>query len=474
MMRVQADFSRRTFLKGTALTAGAAAMGGCLSTRKVARFRKPGEMLRLGVIGAGGQGVTNWTQMLECGNVRVVAMCDTDATMLENAKGWYREKGLKADFNTYADYRKLLESERELDAVLVATPDHTHAPAAIQAMKRGCHAYVEKPLVRTIWEARYFEEVAKEYGVITQMGNHGSARDGTRRGIEILRSGLLGNVTEVHVWTNRPEISPGNKWGWKQPLKRPEGSDPIPPELSWDLWLGTSPARPFKKGVYHRIMWRAFYDFGTGAFGDMACHTMNLAFRGLDLGEVTAGEAVEISERFDDTYPLYSKVRLTYAARGKKPPVDLYWYDGYRKPSAEIMPQVIATLGQVPTTGCFIMGDKGVMVNTDDYGEHSYIALKGEDKMKSITKHEACEAIPITLPRAKDQNQRREFVEACFGQTRASSDIDHSVPLVESMLVGCLAQRIPGKIKWNASKCISDNAQANALIKPYIRAGWEY
>jgi len=466
--------TRRGFMRGAVIAGGAAALGGCSSMRATGRLRKSGEMLRLGVIGAGGQGVANWSQMLACGNVRVVAMCDTDATMLENAKGWYREKGLKADFNTYADYRKLLENERELDAILVATPDHTHAPAAIQAMKRGCHVYVEKPLVRTIWEARYFRKVAKEYGVITQMGNHGSALDGLRRGVEVLRSGVLGNVTEVHVWTNRPEISPGNTWGWKQPLKRPQGSDPIPPELSWDLWLGTSPARPFKKGVYHRIMWRAFYDFGTGAFGDMACHTMNLAFRGLDLGEVVSGEAVEISERYDDTYPEYSKVRLTYAARGKRPPVDLYWYDGYRKPQAEIMPQVIATLGGVPTTGCFILGDKGVMVNTDDYGEHSYIALKGEAKMKSITKHEACLAVPQTLPCAEGQNQRREFVEACFGLTKTASDTEHSVPLVESMLVGCMAQRIPGKIKWDAAKCVSDNAQANALIKPHIRSGWEY
>jgi len=463
--------SRRAFLKTAAGAGGAWTLGGC---RSVPRFRKPGEMLKLGVIGTGGQGHRDWSEMVDCGNVQVVAFCDVDASLFDGAREWYAKKPLKADFRTYADYRKMLERERDLDAVLVATPDHTHAPAAIQAMKRGCHVYVEKPLVRTIWEARYFEKIAKEYGVITQMGNHGSARDGTRRGIEILRSGLLGKVTEVHVWTNRPEISPGNTWGWKQPLKRPEGADPIPAGMSWDLWLGTSPARPFRKGVYHRIMWRAFYDFGTGAFGDMACHTMNLAFRGLELGEVVAGEAVEISERYQDTYPQFSKVRLTYAARGGKPPVNLYWYDGYRKPPAEIMPQVIATLGQVPTTGCFIMGDKGVMVNTDDYGEFSYIALKGEEKMKSITKHEACETIPVTLPRVKEQNQRREFVEACFGQTRASSDIDHSVPLVESMLVGCLAQRIPGKIVWNASTCSSDNAQANALLKPHIRAGWEY
>ena len=470
----QMDVSRRMFLKGTALAAGAYAMGGCASARGVGRFRKPGDLLRLGVVAAGGKGFSDWTAMVACGNVHVAAMCDVDSGMLDNAKKWYQEKGLKADFNTYADYRKMLEKEPDLDAVVVATPDHTHAPAAIQAMKRGCHVYVEKPLVRTIWEARYFKRVAAENGVVTQMGNHGSAKDGTRRGVEILRSGLLGNVTEVHVWTNRPEISPGNKWGWKQPLRHPEGADPIPPEMSWDLWLGTSPARPFKKGVYHRIMWRAFYDFGTGAFGDMACHTMNLAFRGLELGRVLSGEAVEISERYDDTYPAYSKVRLSYAARGAKPPVALTWYDGYRKPPAEIMPQVIATLGQVPTTGCFILGDKGVMVNTDDYGEFSYFALKGEPRMKSITKHEACLSVPVTLPRARDQNQQREFVDACFGLTKTMSGTDHSVPLVESMLVGCLAQRVPGKINWDADTCQSDSKAANALIKPFIRPGWAY
>jgi hypothetical protein len=467
------NVSRRVFLRGAA-AAGVALGGGCASWRTASRFRKPGDELRLGVIGAGGQGVTDWTQMVACGNVRVVAMCDTDSSMLDNAKKWHLDKGLKADFATYADYRKLLETEKALDAVVVATPDHTHARAAIQAMKRGCHVYVEKPLVRTIWEARYFKRVAAECGVVTQMGNHGSAKDGLRRGVEILRSGVLGRVTEVHVWTNRPEISPGNTWGWKQPLRRPEGEDPVPPELSWDLWLGTAPVRPFKKGVYHRILWRAFYDFGTGAFGDMACHTMNLAFRGLELGRVLSGEAVEISERYDDTYPAFSKVRLTYAARGANPPVDLYWYDGYRKPSAEIMPQVIATLGQVPTTGCFILGDKGVMVNTDDYGEFTYIALRGEPKMKSITKHEACQSVPVSLPRAKDQNQRREFVDACFGLTKTTSGAEHSVPLVESMLVGCLAQRLPGKIGWDTEACLSDNAAANAFIKPYIRSGWTY
>ncbi|MDD4017220.1 MAG: Gfo/Idh/MocA family oxidoreductase [Kiritimatiellae bacterium] len=467
-MGMQTGFSRRVFLRGAALTAGAAALKGCTYTRSA------GETVRLGVIGAGGRGMGNWPAMVNCGGVRITAMCDVDTTFLDAAKKWYADKGLKADFTTYADYRKMLETEKGLDAVVVSTPDHTHARAAIQAMKLGCHVYVEKPLVRTVWEARYFKRIAKEYGVVTQMGNHGSAKDGLRRGVEILRSGILGNVREVHVWTNRPEISPGNTWGWKQPLPRPEGADPVPPEMSWDLWLGTAPARPFRKGVYHRIGWRAFYDFGTGAFGDMACHTMNLAFRGLELGKIVSGEAVEISEHFDDTYPKFSKVRLTYAARGKKPQVELYWYDGYRKPAAEIMPQVIATLGQVPTTGCLIIGDKGMLVNTDDYGEVSYLGLNGEARMKSLDKHEACRAVPVTLPRVRNQSQYLEFLDACRGQGTTSSSTTHSVPLVESMLVGCMAQRIPGKINWDASKCLSDNAQANALIKPHIRAGWAY
>ena len=183
------------------------------------------------------------------------------------------------------------------------------------------------------------------------MGNQGSSTDGMRRGVEILRSGILGKVREVHVWTNRPEIEPGCKWGWHQPLFRPETEDPVPPNLDWDCWLGTAPYRPYKKSVYEPIEWRAWFDFGTGAFGDMACHTMNLPFRGLELGRVISGEAVEITPPYPETYPLWSKVRITCeAAGGKKPNVDIYWYDGYRKPVAEIMPQVVNTMGKIPTS----------------------------------------------------------------------------------------------------------------------------
>lgn len=465
--------SRRAFLKASTLAVGTAALGGCKSWCKCARFRKPGEILTLAVAGVGGRGMGNWPEMMKLGNVRIAAMCDIDPEAIEGARKWYVDNKFAADFRVYTDYRKMLETEKGIDAVVVSTPDHDHAAIAIEAMKMGCHAYVEKPLVRTIWEARYFKRTAEENGVVTQMGNWGSAGDGFRRGVEVLRSGILGDVTEVHVWTNRPEISPGCNWGWKQPVWPPTGSDPIPAGFDWDSWIGTAPFRDFKKGVYHRIAWRAFHDFGTGAFGDMACHTTNLPFRGLELGTVLSGEAVEIAERVPGSYPLYSKVRISYAARGKKPPVDLYWYDGYRKPPKEIMPEVVATLGEVPTTGCLVIGSKGKLVSTNDYGEQSYIALTGESKMKVLEKHEACQSVPVTLPRVHGQHHK-EFIDACRGEGKTFSDVDNSVPIVEGMLVGCLAQRVPGKINWDAAHCISDNKTANDLIKPFIRKGWEY
>ena len=470
--------NRRSFMKGSLLAAGGV-LAGCsttlTSTKAAPRFRKPGEKLNIGAIGVDGKGWSDWGPMFENGE-NIVALCDIDKKAIEKGLARLREKGLDKGVQVFTDYRKMLETCKNLDAVTVSTPDHIHAPAAIEAMRLGCHVYVQKPLVRTIGDARLFQKTAREMGVVTQMGNQGSARHGFRRGVEILRSGVLGDMTEVHVWTNRPEIEPGCEWGWKQPLDRPQGADPIPDYLDWDSWIGPAPKRDFKAGVYHRILWRAFYDFGTGAFGDMGCHTMNLPFRGLELGTVLKGEALEISEHYDDTYPLFSKVCLTYAARGNKPEVKLFWYDGYRKPHPDIMPQVVAAFGAVPTTGCLIVGSKGILVSTNDYGEESYIALKGEEKIQSTTKHPACtEAlIPKTLPRAKNQDHYLEFVNACKGEGKTFSDIDFSIPLVESMCVGCLAQRVSGKVVWDAKRCKSDNKEANRFIQPFMRKGWEY
>jgi len=469
------QFNRRDFIKGSTWAAASLAAGGCGTfegsarypevARVAPKFRKPGEKLNIGVIGVGGKGWSDWNPMFQMGE-NIVALCDVDRNPVDKALAIVKEKN--PDVKCYSDYRKMLDECKNLDAVTVSTPDHTHAPAAIRAMKMGCHVFVQKPLVRTIWEARYFEKVARECGVMTQMGNQGSANNGLRRNAELLQSGILGKVTEVHVWTNRPV--------WPQGIARPEGVDPIPGTLDWDSWLGTAKARPFKAGVYHTFKWRGFFDFGTGAFGDMACHTMNLPFRGLKLGAVLSAECIRIDEKNTETYPSKSIVKMTYAARWPQPPVTLYWYDGNIKPSAEIMPKVVASLGQVPNTGCLIIGDKGMVCSTNDYGADGYIAFKDEEKMKSMSKHEALteQAIPPKFRPNKDGHYA-EFVNACKGEDVCFSDVDHSVPMLEGILVGTIAQQIPGKLKWSSRKqAFTNNDAANALVKPYIRQGWEY
>ena len=465
-------FNRRDFMKGSGCAAISLALAGCTSlgtkgypkvTRVVPKFRKPGEKLNIGVIGVGGKGWSDWNPMFGMGE-NIVALCDVDRVQLE--KGMAVVKTRNPNVKGYSDYRKMLDECKNLDAVTVSTPDHTHAPAAIRAMKLGCHAFVQKPLVRTIWEARYFEKVAKANGVVTQMGNQGSADNGLRRNVELLNAGILGNVTEVHVWSNRP-------W-WPQGVARPKGSDPVPETLDWNSWLGTAKERPFKSGVYHDFKWRGFLDFGTGAFGDMACHTMNVPFRGLQLADVIAAETMQIVGRNNETYPTKSIVKMTYAARKGLPAVNLFWYDGSLKPSAELMPQVIATLGSMPNTGCLIIGDKGIMVSTNDYGAEAYVALKGEDKAKSTAKHEALISLPQTIERCKGGHYA-EFVNACKGEGKCYSDIGFSIPMLEGMLVGTIAQQVPGKLVWNSGKqAFAGNDAANALIKPYIRKGWEF
>jgi len=473
------QFNRRDFIRGSALAAASLVAGGCETTgaagrypavtRTVApRFRKPGEKLNIGVVGVGGKGWSDWMPMFKNGE-NIVALCDVDRNPINKALAELEKAGVKpSQVKCYSDFRKMLDECKNLDAVTVSTPDHMHAPAAIRAMKQGCHVFVQKPLVRTIWEARYFEKVAKSCGVVTQMGNQGSANNGLRRNAELLQAGVLGDVTEVHVWTNRPI--------WPQGIGRPEGSDPIPETLDWDSYLGTAPVRPFKAGVYHTFKWRGFFDFGTGAFGDMACHTMNLPFRGLRLGAVESAECIQIEGKNNETYPNKSIVRLTYAARGRLPRVTLYWYDGNLKPSAEIMPKVVATLGQVPNTGCLIMGSKGMVCSTNDYGADGYIAFNDEAKMKSMSKHEALtEAVIPAKFRPNTNGHYLEFVNACKGQDVCFSDVDHSVPMLESMLVGCVAQQVSGKLKWDSRKQeFANNAAANALVKPHIRPGWEF
>ena len=512
-MNEKREDNKLTRREALGLGTGAAvswAWAGCSSSTGVAasakairaapRGRKPGEKLNIGVIGVGGKGWSNWEPMFKMGE-NIVALCDVDRTPVDAALAIVRERN--KDAKGFSDYRTMLDGCKNLDAVLVSTPDHTHAPAAIRSMRQGCHVYVEKPLVRTIWEARYFERVAKECGVVTQMGNQGSGDNAFRRNVEILHSGVLGTVREAHVWVQSPFIN--GRVFWPQGVPRPEGADPVPASLDWEDWLGTAPARPYKAGFYHPFNWRGCLDFGGGAFGDMGCHTMNLPFRGLKLGVVAEAECLRADDQNSNTFPSRSSVRLRYAAREGMPAVDLFWYDGGFKPSKELMPQVTATLGEVPKSGSLIIGDKGIMISTGDYGETAYVAFKGEPKIRSVTKHEAVLSLPQTVLRCKIEeraelskearlvnrdgewkmismgvapsraNHRSEFVAACKGEGTCYSDVGVSVPMVEGVLLGCVAQRVPGKLAWDsASQAFAGNDAANALVKPAIRRGWEF
>jgi len=522
--------SRRGFLKGFA---GAAAFG-------IAGCKCPFgcQKIKLAAVGVMGKGITDWGTMLKSGLVEIVALCDCDVTQRDAAAKRLAEDGI--DFDVYSvpfftDYRKLLDNAGLLgiEALTVSTPDHMHGAIAIQAMELGINVYVQKPLVRTLWELDYFEKTAKETGVITQMGNQGSSLDGMRRSVELLQAGIIGEVREVHVWTNRPVWPQGKEVA--DYVKSKKESDEMRPGLNWDAWIGTAKMRPFLdrypegmnmydpwklgQNVYHRFTWRGFYDFGAGAFGDMACHTMNMAFRGCELGGVNEAELTFADGQNDSVYQNKSTVRLTYEARASRyqknadgtpkqlPSVTLYWYDGFdasvpgkcgNKPKQEIMPKVIATYGEIPDNGCYIIGSKGVVLMRDSYGAKLDIAFNGEPKLTDAFAHEAAKAVPQSIPlvacgasgeagasvemKGFAEGHYLEFLQAIRGEgnyyeqthSRCFADIEYSIPQMEGILVGCIAQMAPGKHVWcSRTQSFGDKA-ANDLVRPYVRKGWEF
>lgn len=494
------------------------------SSAKTAKPKK----IRLAAIGLWGKGLSDWLPMIETGLAEIAALCDADPAYFEAVRKVIKDKKLKINFNKiplYTDYRKLLADQDKLkiDAMTISAPDHIHAAAAIPAMKMGIHVFVQKPLVRTLWEVKEFYNTAKKYGVITQMGNQGSADSGFRRNVEVLQSGIIGKVKKVHVWTNRPVWPQGADA--VNSLKKGHTSDDLE-NLDWEAWVGPAKMRTFhgrylpgkktgfdpwnlSKGAYHPFSWRAFFDFGCGAFGDMACHTMNLPFRGLELGTVTKAECTEIDGETKLAFPMKSVVKLTYAARESKvpgregeklPEVELTWYDGSIKPSARLMPQITAMemfKGKVPEAGCLIIGTKGIMCSCADYGQQAFIALKGEKVAVDVKDHPECRKIPVTIPRYEQSEgmdnsagaaslcadgHNVEFLNAINGigpvyresNSRCYSDVDVSVPMMEGILVGVIAQRVHGPLKWDSASWKFDNPAANKLIKPHMRKGFEY
>lgn len=510
--------NRRSFIGGLGGFAAAGALGGCASpgfSRNVGCRIYRGERLKFGIIGAGGKGWTDWRNMFWHGEVPV-AICDVDRREIDKSLAEIRSKGLKTDsIRTYTDYRKMIDDQTRLgmDFVTISTPDHMHAPQAIAAMRAGIHCYVQKPLVRTLWENEYMLKVAKQTGCLVQMGNQGSAGDGHRRHTELIQQGLIGDIGEIYVWTDRPIWFQGN-----MAKKFASGKAVAPPkELDWDCWLGTAADRAYpedhpdglrlpcrnqwalcKKGVYHAFNWRAYYDFGTGAFGDMACHTMNLPYRGAELGNCIGAEVSDVHEWTDTAFPMKSRVELRYGERPSMarpgvllPPCTIHWSEGGFIPEGERIRPIMKALwahakGQKPENGCIFVGSKGIMASLDPYGNDCILMMDGEKEPRNTREHEACSVgrIPMYLPRVPgktddiwidmDREQTGELCRAIRGQAKCFSDIDYSTGILEGMLVGCMAQRLNRRLAWNAKAKRFDDKAANALIRPYVRPGWEF
>ncbi len=409
----------------------------------------PSDKLNIAAIGIGGQGSSDIENV---SSENIYALCDVDETRAAATFESY------PDAKRYKDYRVMLEREQNnIDAVVIATPDHHHAPAAIRAMKYGKHVYVEKPMAHTIFECREMLKVARETKVVTQMGNQGHGGEGLRLYYNYIHSGAIGTVKEIHVWTDRPGGA-GRMW-WPQGVERPTETEPVPETLEWDLWLGPAPERPYHSS-YVPFNWRGRWDWGCGALGDMACHNMDPAFWCLDLGAPVAVEA-QTSDNSKDTYPAWEIITYSFAAKGDRPAVDLVWYDGGKLPEAPADLED-STLGN---NGCMIIGDKGTLMG----GSHAAVpALYPEARRREV-------GVPPKLMAAGIGHQA-EWIQACKDNKPedALAGFEYSAPFTEGMLVGNLAVRLGKRIEWDIDEMKAPNApEADVLINKQYREGWE-
>jgi predicted dehydrogenase len=434
--------TRRTFLKTAAAGAGLALLAG----RARAREFSANETVNVGIVGVGGQGGVNRLWLKKDG-AAIVALCDADRNRAE--AGLKDHPGAKV----YTDYRKMLDAQqKEIDGVMVSTPDHTHAVIAMAAMKLGKGACVEKPLTHSIYEARMLAEAARKYKVATQHDNENHATEGVRRLVEYVQAGAVGTVREVHIWSDRPI--------WPQGIRERPPSAPVPAGLDWDVWIGPAPYREYHPGL-HPFKWRGYWDFGTGALGDMGCHFWDSAVWSLKLAEArTVTVEAEQEGNSQETGPNWSIVTYQFAARGALPPVTVKWYDGHKLPPR---PEELEADRKLPTNGSLFVGDRGKILVSDA----ASFRLIPESKMKEY------QAPKPTLPRSP--GHKKEWLEAIKGGPPALSNFtEWGGPLAETVLLGNLAIRVGRKIEWDAAAMKATNApEADPYVRREYRKGWE-
>jgi predicted dehydrogenase len=476
--------NRREFLQASALTgvgfwvAGRDALASAVS-------KSPNEQVNFACIGVGGKGSSDTEQAARFGNI--VALCDID----DNSLNRMGEKFSQA--RKYNDFRKMLEEmDKQIDAVTVSTADHTHAPASLMAMKMGKHVYCQKPLTHSVYEARLMRETARKQRVSTQMGNQGTAENGLRRAVEIIRAGVIGPVREVHVWTNRPIWPQGADGILKNQAVRAaalaalHGRDPgtlprpaVPGNVHWDLFLGPAPERPYDP-CYHPFAWRGWWDFGTGALGDMACHTANMAFLALKLAHPTSVVAEEVEDVNPETAPVGARIAYQFPKREEMPEVRFVWYEGINRsrkrylPPDDLLNKVLKPDEKISDSGSMLVGEKGILFSPNDYGaqykllpEKDFEGYKGPDE---------------TLPRITskehpniDENMKREWVAAIKegNAALAMSNFDYAAMLTETILLGNVAIRTGKKLEWDGPNLKATNCpEADQYVRREYRKGW--
>jgi len=411
----------------------------------------PSEKLNIAGVGVGGQGGWDLEQVKD---QNVVALADVDWGYAARTFDRYPRA------TKYKDFREMLDKEKGIDAVIVGTPDHAHAIVSMAAIKRGKHVFCEKPLTRTVYEARALAKAAREHKVATQMGNQGMAFEGNRLMTEWLEDGAIGPVREAHVWSDRPTHSGALPLYWAQGIERPKEQPPVPSSLDWDLWLGPAPWRPYHP-AYAPFRWRGWWDFGSGGLGDMGIHNIAPVFSALRLG---APECVCASSTavFAETLPLACCVHYEFPARNGMPPVRLHWYDGGLLPPR---PDELEDGRELDRQdGSLLVGDKGQML-IEGWGGSSP-RLIPEKRMQEYKRP------PRSLPRSIGHHN--EWIAACKGNGATRSSFDFAGPLTEAVLLGTICVRMGGhKLNWDAANLKFTNSDAaNALINPPYRKGW--
>ncbi len=458
--------SRRSFLRASA---GAAAF--TLVPRHVLGgpgFVPPSEKVNIAIVGCGGQGRTNMESLFKEPDAQIIAVADPiERTNLDRfyfkgeagrlpvkamVEKHFSEKTPNYKVAGYEDFRVMLEKEKGIDAILCATPDHLHAYVSVTAMRQKKHVYCEKPLTHNVWEARQVSQTARETGVATQMGNQGHSREGIRRAVEYIQSGVIGPVHEVHAWTA------ATRWNKNHPGGRPD-PEPTPAGVNWDLWIGPREPRPYSS-LYSPVTWRDFWDFGTAPIGDFFCHNFDVAFWALNLASPRTVEAWGAEGVDDYMAPPGGIYTYQFDARGDQPPVKFMWYDGgLRPPIPEQFDKDDILEGD--GNGIYFLGEKG-MIMCAGWGGNPVVLPD------SLNYQEP----PKTIPRSNGHH--RDWLDACKGGATPSSHFEYGAGLTEVGLLGLVAMRMRKRLHWDASNMTFSNApEAAKYLKEGYRSGWE-